>query len=382
MLLKEINTSNFKPFGILPKQSVLQKRTFDLYQQDVRTSSVLWYYPGRVFVIPEKGVGVIFIRAVDGTIHRFLLEQPICLDAGIEFCILPYEESFSYQLSADGERQQIPIAAILSATGFIPNILAKNLYSVRYREKEKQITCQEGPCPYWELIFVTKGTMICESDNQSFELKQGQMVFFAPHRPHRRRSEYRTSASFLTVTFDGDMVHIGSIANRPIYADELCHNLIRNIIEEDSSGEFYSDDMILALITRLVITVLRNIRSDTIVTRIPSSLKVEISNNYILDCLDIIHRSITETITLPGLAKKLNLSPSYLSSLFKQQVGRSISEYVRLVRLEKVKDMIGEGRYTIAQISEIMGYCSPTYLSTEFKREFHISPKEYARSLE
>ena len=95
----------------------------------------------------------------------------------------------------------------------------------------------------------------------------------------------------------------------------------------------------------------------------------------------MIHQHITDTITLPWLAKQLNLSPSYLSSLFKQKVGRSISEYIRLVRLEKVKDMIGEGRYTIAQISDIMGYCSPTYLSTEFKREFQMSPKEYAKMI-
>ena len=43
--------------------------------------------------------------------------------------------------------------------------------------------------------------------------------------------------------------------------------------------------------------------------------------------------------------------------------------------------MIAEGRYTIAQISDVLGYCSPTYLSTEFKREFGISPKEYAKMI-
>ena len=49
---------------------------------------------------------------------------------------------------------------------------------------------------------------------------------------------------------------------------------------------------------------------------------------------------------------------------------------------EKVKEMIREGRYTIAQISDMMGYCSPTYLSTEFKREYDMSPKEYAKMIE
>ena len=140
--------------------------------------------------------------------------------------------------------------------------------------------------------------------------------------------------------------------------------------------------MITCQLTQLIITAMRNILSNAVVVKIPTRLKVTVDNKYVGECIDLIQSNITSTITLPWLAKQLNLSPSYLSSLFKQKVGRSISEYVRLVRLEKVKEMIGEGKYTIAQISYIMGYCSPTYLSTEFRREYDMSPKEYAKMLE
>ena len=157
--------------------------------------------------------------------------------------------------------------------------------------------------------------------------------------------------------------------------------IIQEIIREDRDGEIYADDMIVCDLGKLLITVTRNVHADTVITHIPNRLKVSVDNPYVSECIELIHQNITARISLPELASQLNLSPSYLSSLFKHKVGRSISEYVRLVRLEKVKDMIAEGRYSIAQISDILGYCSPTYLSTEFKREFQMSPKEYAKSL-
>lgn len=382
MLLKEINAVNFRSYGAVAQDTAsFADAQQILYEDDVRISSVLWHYEDDVLVEPISGVGIIFIRSSDGVIHRFLLDQPIVINAEVEFCILPYECKLSYRLYTRGDRFVTPITNVLTGTGYVPNINVKTLYTAMYQEKSRPFSLRGEQHPFWELTYVHKGNMVCEVDGQTFELKQGQMIFFTPHQYHLQRSDGTVPLTFLTVTFDGDIAHTDMIANRTIYADDVCQKIIQEIIREEQEGEVYSDDMIICDISRLLITIVRNVRSDSVITRIPSKLKVTVDNNYIMECVELIHQHITDSISLPWLAKQLNLSPSYLSSLFKQKVGRSISEYVRLVRLEKVKDMIAEGRYTIAQISDIIGYCSPTYLSTEFKREFKMSPKEYAKML-
>ncbi len=382
MLLKEINAINFRSYGAVAQDTAsFADAQQILYEDDVRISSVLWHYDMEVLVEPVSGVGIIFIRSTDGVIHRFLLDQSVIINPGVEFCILPYECKLSYRLYTRSERLITPITNVLTGTGFVPSINVKTLYTVLYQEKNRQFSFRGEQHPFWEFTYVNKGNMVCEVDGQTFELKQGQMIFFAPHQFHVQRSDGKNPLSFLTVTFDGDIVHPDTIMGRTIYADDACLKIIQGIIREEREGGLYSDDMIVCDITKLLITVLRNVRSDSVITRVPTKLKVSVDNSYISECIEVIHQHITDTITLPWLAKQLNLSPSYLSSLFKQKVGRSISEYIRLVRLEKVKDMIGEGRYTIAQISDIMGYCSPTYLSTEFKREFQMSPKEYAKMI-
>lgn len=381
MQLKEINPVNFRIFGSpVDSAAGFEDLNPDVHDEDIRISSALWSYDDDILVEPVTGVGVLFVRAEDGIIQKFLFDHMAVIRAGVAFCILPYECRLTYRLYARGERKLTPVTTVLSGTGFVPGLSIHTLYTVLYQEKEQHFSYHGDEYPFWEFVYVQKGQLSCEIDGQPFELKQGQLVFFPPHKAQRQKDDGQPT-TFLSVTFDGEISHAGILGGRPVYADDDCQRIIQDILKEDKEGDICADDMIVCELTRLLITVLRNIHADSIVTRIPPRLRVNVDNNYITECVNLIHQNITGSITLPWLAKQLSLSPSYLSSLFKQKVGRSISEYVRLVRLEKVKDMIAEGRYTIAQISDILGYCSPTYLSTEFKREYGISPKEYAKMI-
>lgn len=382
MQLKEINPINFRIYGT-PVDSIegYEDAQQTLHDEDIRISSALWSYDEDVLAEPVNGVGVMFVRAEDGIIQKFLFDRKAVIRAGVAFCILPYECRLAYRLYSRSERKVTPVTTVLSGTGFVPSLSIHTLYTVLYQEKEQHFTYHGDEYPFWEFLYIHKGQMDVEVDGKSFELRQGQIIFFPPHKLHKQKSEGKGNLSFLTITFDGEISHADILASHPVYADDECQKIIQSILREDKDGDICADDMIVCELTRLLITVLRHIHADSVVTRIPPRLRVTVDNSYITECISLIHQNITGTITLPWLAKQLSLSPSYLSSLFKQKVGRSISEYVRLVRLEKVKDMIAEGRYTIAQISDILGYCSPTYLSTEFKREYGISPKEYAKMI-
>ncbi len=381
MQLKEINPVNFRIFGS-PVDSLAgyEDVTPVVHDEDIRISSALWSYEDDILVEPVTGVGVMFVRAEDGIIQKFLFDHMAVIRAGVEFCILPYECRLTYRLYARTARQLTPVTTVLSGTGFVPGLSIHTLYTVLYQEKDQHFSYHGDEYPFWEFVYVQKGQLSCELDGRAFDLKQGQLIFFPPHKVQKQKDDGKP-VTFLSITFDGEISHAGIIGGHAVYADDDCQRIIQDILREDKDGDICADDMIVCELTRLLITVLRNIHADSIVTRIPPRLRVNVDNSYVTECVNLIHQNITGSITLPWLAKQLSLSPSYLSSLFKQKVGRSISEYVRLVRLEKVKDMIAEGRYTIAQISDILGYCSPTYLSTEFKREYGISPKEYAKMI-
>ncbi len=384
MLLREINRVNFKPFGEpASNSSGYKKWQRTNYEEKNNATSYLWHFDKEAVIAPIRGVGIIYIRTSGSITQKFLLDQPVLINPLVQFAVLPYDDSsFEYCIYSQSPKIISTTSSTLTGTGFVPNVNVKTMYTVLYQEKSKEFSFAGEKHVFWEFTYVNKGSMICTVDSIDYQLNQGQMMFFAPHQFHEQRSNGKTPLSFLTVTFSGDIIHPENISNRVLTANTNCTKIVQSIISEERENCIYSDDMIACDMGKLIIMVVRDIFLSSTKAKTPTTLKLSVDNKYVDACVKIIEENITTTITLPWLAQQLSLSPSYLSSLFKSKVGRSISEYIRFVRLEKVKEMIRESHYTIAQISDLMGYCSPTYLSTEFKREYDMSPKEYAKMIE
>lgn len=94
-------------------------------------------------------------------------------------------------------------------------------------------------------------------------------------------------------------------------------------------------------------------------------------------CVDYIHANLHDKIPLDTLAELCNLSPVYLSSLFKKETGVNLSQYILSRKLEQSKAMIKSGEYGFEEISTHLGFCSQSYYIRCFKREYGVTPREY-----
>lgn len=63
--------------------------------------------------------------------------------------------------------------------------------------------------------------------------------------------------------------------------------------------------------------------------------KSSILSKPVMQCVDYIYTHIKERITITTLAEYTDLSESYLSRVFKQNLGISISDYIREKRLKR-----------------------------------------------
>ncbi|TBL75684.1 response regulator transcription factor [Paenibacillus thalictri] len=82
-------------------------------------------------------------------------------------------------------------------------------------------------------------------------------------------------------------------------------------------------------------------------------------------------------LTIEDLAKEMYMAPNYLSTIFKQETGVTINEYMMWVRIEKAKEMILNTNKRIVDISAAVGYTDPAYFTKVFKRHTGINPSEY-----
>lgn len=100
--------------------------------------------------------------------------------------------------------------------------------------------------------------------------------------------------------------------------------------------------------------------------------------------LDLLSRAISyiranymHKITLEDVAQHVMLSPSYLSKLFKDELGTNFNNFLTSVRIERSRVLLLSENLTIAQIAEYSGFFDQSYFNKIFKRETGLTPKKY-----
>ena len=91
----------------------------------------------------------------------------------------------------------------------------------------------------------------------------------------------------------------------------------------------------------------------------------------------IISDNLCEDITLEFIGRAVNLSPSYVSQLFKKETGVNFSEFVAETRINTAKKLLIETQLKVYDIARIVGYHSAKHFMTVFKRHTALTPTKY-----
>ncbi|SCI25541.1 MULTISPECIES: response regulator [unclassified Romboutsia] len=101
------------------------------------------------------------------------------------------------------------------------------------------------------------------------------------------------------------------------------------------------------------------------------------SNNYVKETLNYIEKNINKNITLEDAASYVNLSPHYLSKIFKKETGVNFITYLTNIRIDIAKEMLEDESIPISNIAIELSYSKSNYFSKVFKKKVGITPSEY-----
>lgn len=95
--------------------------------------------------------------------------------------------------------------------------------------------------------------------------------------------------------------------------------------------------------------------------------------------LEIMQRDYADSeLNLQLLAQRLNISQSYLGRQFHEYTGKTVTEYLNDIRMEKAKELlIQNSDRSVQQIAADVGFSNPGYFATKFKKYFSISPTSF-----
>lgn len=108
----------------------------------------------------------------------------------------------------------------------------------------------------------------------------------------------------------------------------------------------------------------RHFRSDT-------------NSKHINACKEYIYSHIKERITIEDLADEFGVSASYLSRLFKQETGISVSGYIREQKIEVAKNLLRFSDYSMIDIANRLSFSSQSHFIQQFREAVGMTPKKY-----
>lgn len=101
------------------------------------------------------------------------------------------------------------------------------------------------------------------------------------------------------------------------------------------------------------------------------------SRKLIHQAKQYIHTHYTSSVSLEALADELNISPNYLSYLFRKETKESVVEYLTRYRINKAKDLLRTTHYKIYEVGQMVGYDSEQYFSRVFKKVVGMPPAKF-----
>ncbi len=97
----------------------------------------------------------------------------------------------------------------------------------------------------------------------------------------------------------------------------------------------------------------------------------------VLQAMRYVKHHYSERISLHGVSEAVQLSPSYLSRLFKAEMGVPFTEYLSGIRIEEARKLLLGSRMSLGDVAYACGFEDQSYFTKVFKKMVGIAPSRY-----
>ena len=242
--------------------------------------------------------------------------------------------------------------AYLTDVGFFPK--AKE----HYRERE------EGADQYI-LIYCTEGRGIIEVEDKKYHLGRSDAFCIPRNRRHRYYADEEEPWSILWVHFKGETI--------PYYPVQECR-----IVHLASRA---SDNRMMVLFKLLFRVLERNYTLGNFIY-ISQVLSLILSEVYFREKMDEsttqdMYQNLKKNLTLSDISQEVQLSKSYLNTIFKTQTGKSPVEFFIHLKMQEACKLLKSGQMYVYEAAAALGYEDQYYFSRIFKKVVGVSPRDY-----
>ena len=388
-MIRNLNAITFRDFGAVlserPQNSKnIEKENGTLLKPDGK-QAVVYCTKGQTQINCGTALIVLSVSTDGETFWHFCLDKTVTLKEGIFFTLNPFEGSAEVRFFAQEEPVIVGYrdAAQLKVEGQLTldrKLRVEGVHTFFYQEKEQGFLFSGESHPILELTYVDQGSMHSVVEGQDILLKQGDLVIYGPNQWHMQYAEIGVAPRFVTITFDISDGDLTALLNRKFTAPQHTVTLLQQMLQEQEKMDAFSSNIILARLELLLLLLLREDKEPR-AGKLQTSNAVHSENEIIRQAQQYISSHIREKLSVPLVARQVDVSPSYLTALFHKNLQISPGEYIRRTKLQESKQMIRENNLNFTEIAAELQYSTVHHFSRQFKEKFGITPTEYAKSV-
>ena len=242
--------------------------------------------------------------------------------------------------------------------------------------------------PFSELFYVINGQGAFLAEGSEFPVKQNDMVIINPHVQHTEKSLPGAPLNYIVLGIEGLSFSFGRLAtaragvsSQPtpdtVYKNNMSktnvYSYLNIMLEEITEQQEDYEAVCQNLLEVLLICILRS-----------GSLSVVPDNSRLLnrECTQIknyLDANYSEDITLDTLSALTHMNKYYLAHTFTKYMGLSPINYLLQKRIQEGKSLLESTSYSIAQISDLLGFSSQSYFSQAFRKATGMTPMQYRK---
>ena len=382
-MIRNLNQVTFQLFG-----AVLPERSRDIKELDKNNATTMHLSQESIPVYQAKsdtwvgcgsGMSVLSVSKDGENFQDFYLDKAVCIRPGVWFCLSPFMSEADVLLYSQDTPAMVG-NRLSDDLRVNQQLKVEGIYTFFYQEKEQGFLFPGESHPIAELTYVDQGALHSVAEGQDLLLKQGDIVIYGPGQWHMQYADIGVAPRYVTLSFEVSGGDITPLLSRKFTAPQRVVALLQEMLREQERMDEYSSDLILSQLNQLLLLLLREV-SDPKGGKLQTANAIHSENEIIRQAQQYVSTHIREKLSVPLVARQVDVSPSYLTALFHKNLQISPGEYIRRIKLQESKQMIRENRYNFTEIAAQLQYSTVHHFSRQFKEKFGITPTEYAKSV-
>ena len=253
--------------------------------------------------------------------------------------------------------------------------------------------CGSEPCPkghfhgpavrdHYLIHYIHKGKGIFQVGDTTYHLKAGNGFLICPdivtfYQADKNDPWWYSWVGFHGLKAESYLIEAGLTAAHPVF-EYTEDDYIENCFHEMSDAYYLKHGNIRRM-AYLYLFLYKLMQTNT--RELYYNSKESRHDAYINEALQFIEMNYSRKITIDMLSNYVGLNRSYLNSLFKEALGKTLQQYLIEFRIRKACELLENSSLRVGDISHAVGYPDQLLFSKVFKRIQGVTPSEYRKNL-